>query len=78
MTPERARNFLYGVTNLQCIDELPELAAGIKEAADLLEDLGKLYKLVSNMPGIDTTFSMNMMWVEHRNALLAKLAERAQ
>lgn len=74
MTSKQARNFLYGVTDLECIDKIPEIAEGIKEAADLLETLGMLHRLVSNMPGIDMSDSMNRLWVEQRDALLAKLA----
>jgi|SRR5579859_191992 len=36
----------------------------------------ELRQMVSNMPGIDTTFSMNMLWVEKRNALLMKIDEQ--
>jgi len=36
MDAQQARNFLYGVTDLECLEAMPELIEGIKEAADLL------------------------------------------
>lgn len=73
MNAKQARNFLYGLKGWRPLEELPGLIEGIKETANLLEVLGELHKLVSNMPGIDTTDSMNMLWVEQRDALLAKI-----
>jgi hypothetical protein len=73
MNAQQARNFLYGLKDYKPLEEMPGLIEGIKETADLLELLGELQQLVSNMPGIDTKFSMNLLWVEKRDTLLAKL-----
>lgn len=55
MDAQQARNFLYGVTDLECLQEMPELIEGIKEAAALIESQDRAIR--------------NMQWKEKRSKM---------
>jgi hypothetical protein len=61
----------------QHTENCPIMLLQQNESAAQLDLYNELLQLVSNMPAVDTTDSMNMLWVEQRNKLIRKATQQA-